>query len=103
MGFFTCDILLPTPEECMSEVSCELIMKDLIIQTEHKGRQWTKVAVFEVAPRVYLSQYGQVLDTTSDFMNAGWSFNIMLDCEAFISVPNCLDVGGQKIPVIVTS
>lgn len=65
MGFFTCDILLPTPEKCMSEVSCELIMKDLIIQTEHKGRQWTKVAVFEVTPHVYLSQYGQVLDTTS--------------------------------------
>lgn len=52
---------------------------------------------------VYLAQYGKVLDTTSDFMNVGGSFDIMLDCQAFISVSNCLDVGGQKIPVIVTS
>lgn len=26
----------------------------------------------------------------------------MIDCKAFVSIPNCLDLEGQKMPIIVT-
>lgn len=63
-----------------------------------------KVSVFKVPPQVlgkhlavYLVQFGQILSVTSDNLNGGWSFEIMLDHTAFISVTNCLDVEVQKM------
>lgn len=44
-------------------------------------------------------QCGQILSATDD---DGCSFEIMLDRKAFISIPNCLGVANQKMPVIVT-
>lgn len=31
----------------------------------------------------------------------GWSFEVMIDRKAFISIPNCLDVECQKMTIIV--
>lgn len=46
--------------------------------------------------------YGQIQNATPDSLNGGSSFEIFLDCKAFISLPKCLDVDDQQIPVIVT-
>lgn len=37
-----------------------------------------------------------------DVVTGGWSFKIMIDRKAFISIPYCLNVEDQKIPVILT-
>lgn len=48
-------------------------------------------------------QYAQILSATSDDLNEGWSFVLMLDQKAFISFPKSLEVERQKMPVIKTS
>lgn len=69
-----------------------------------------QISVYEVPPHIvrehlaaYLAQFGQIRSASSDNRTGGWSFKIILDCEAFVSVLKCLDVEGQKMAVIATS
>lgn len=48
LGYFMWDILLSTPEDCVDVTSRDLIKKDYIIRTEHRGRRRTKVTVYEI-------------------------------------------------------
>lgn len=75
----------------------------------YEGRRKNKVAEFEVLPQflrdnlaAYLGQYGQIPSVTSESINRVWNFEIMLGHKSYSSIPNCLDVAGQEIPVIVT-
>lgn len=49
-----------------------------------------------------LREYGQILGASYDNLSRGWSFDIMLTRKAFLYFPNCMDVGGLKLSVIVT-
>lgn len=55
-------------------------------------RKWCQFLLSTIA--AYLIQYGQVLRATSDNLNVGSSFDIMLDF--FISVANCLFVAEKN-------
>lgn len=48
----------------------------------------------------YLARFGQIFRAFSNDLYPEWSFK--LDRNAFIAVHICLDVAGQKMPVIVT-
>lgn len=70
----------------------------------------TKVSVFEVSPHVlwdhvaaYLIQFEQVLSYSSFDQNERWRFVTMLDRNDFVSLCNCLDVEGHKMPNIMTT
>lgn len=69
-----------------------------------------QLSVFEVPPlglgerlAAYLAGFGQILSASSNDLNWGWSFELMLGRKAFISVPNSLDVERQKMPIIIIS
>lgn len=95
--------------DCIGFSCRDLIKNCVIIRTVYEGRRKIKVAEFEVLPQflrdnlaAYLGQYGQIPSTTSDGINRVWNFEIMLSHKFYRSIPNCLDVAGQEIPVIVT-
>lgn len=44
----------------------------------------------------YLVEFGQIRNASPDNLNGRWSFNIMLDRKAFVSVPNYVDVEVRK-------
>lgn len=74
----------------------ELIPKELIIRNKYGFRRWITVEVYEVTSQIlgehlaaYLRHYDQILGAISEYLIWGWSFDIMLDRLAFISVPNC--------------
>lgn len=48
-------------------------------------------------------QFWKILIASSDVLNRLWSFEIMIDRDSFVSIPNCLDADVQKMLVIVTS
>ena len=103
-GFFSWDILLPTPEDCLDMTRRDLITKDHIFRTEYEGRRRTRVAVFEVPPQVigehlaaYLKRYGEILTASCDNLNGGWSFEIMLDRNAFILHPQQSGSWGPEV------
>lgn len=99
-------ILLPTPTDCEAMSSRNLISKDLILRTEREGRRGG-ISIMKVPPQIvdellpaYAAQFGQLLAASSGDLT-GVS-KIMIDRQAVTSIPNCLDVGGLKIPVIMT-
>lgn len=49
----------------------------------------------------FLAQFGQILSVSSDDLNEGESFDIMLDQKALISALKMLEVEGQEMPLIV--
>lgn len=74
------------------------------------GLKKDPITVFEVPPQVlgenlaaFFMHYGQILRATSNNLSGRWSFDIMLNWLAFISISNYLDFCSQKIPVIVIS
>lgn len=69
----------------------------------------SNISVYEVLPQVrgehlvaYLVQYSQIRSDNSAEQNGGWTFEIILDCKAFIYVPNCLNIEDQKMSITVT-
>lgn len=50
-----------------------------------------------------LAQFRHILSVSDHALNSGWSFEIMVEDEAFVSGHNCPDVEDQKMPVVVTS
>lgn len=72
-------------KDCMSMVNRELIIKELILQTEYRGMQKTREAVYEVpehvkseALAVYFKQFGQIINVSSNCKLGEWILNIML-------------------------
>lgn len=50
----------------------------------------------------FFMHFAQILGATSDNLTGRWSFDVLLDCLAFVSVPNYLEFSGRKMLVIVT-
>ena len=72
------------------------------------GRRQTTVSMYEVLSflrdanlAVYMLNFGDIVSDTHDGMRGEWRFDIMLDVKTY-SVPNWLDVGGHRLPVIVS-
>lgn len=100
--------LLPTPEDCIKATTRDRITKDLILQTKYEGRRRTCSSI-QGPSSCYRGTHGGFLVAvwrdTGCFLwqpERGWSFNIMLNRKAFLSIPNCLEVGVLKLPIIVT-
>ena len=73
------------------------------------GRRRTTVSVYEVPSFVrdanlaaFMLNFGDFVSATHDGMRGEWRFDIMLDVKTFYSVSNWLDVGGHRLPVIVS-
>lgn len=80
-------------------------VNDLIMTTEYDRRH--SVVVYEVPSLVigehipaYFNQYGLILSATSDNLNGGQNFHIILDRLALVSITNSLDSCVRKMPVI---
>lgn len=81
---------MPSPEDCLTAASREVITKDLNIQAEFQGRQRNPVSVYKVPLLMlgtdlaaYFEEYGDILGASLD------SLNIMLDRETVRSISNC--------------
>lgn len=48
---------------------------------------------------VYMRQYGQIVSVTREDELGEGRFELMLDCDAFDSIPNSLEIGGRNYPV----
>lgn len=85
--------------------SRDLITKNIVLRTTYEGKRRTKSRYSRFLGEniaTFLSQYHQILRVTCDSLIGGWCFQIMLDRETLFSILNCLDVGGLRLPVIVT-
>lgn len=47
-------------------------------------------------------QYWQLVNASPEYKTSEWGFELMLEREAFTSIPNSLKIGGKKFTVIVT-
>lgn len=68
------------------------------------------MCLYELLPQIlgehiaaYLFHFGKILIASSDVLNGLWSFEIMIDRNPFVSIPNCLDADVKILLVIVTS
>lgn len=64
------NILMATPEDCISVVNRELIIKDMSLCTVYKGIRKTRVTVKMEALSIYLKRYGEIIDVSPD-LNEG--------------------------------
>ena len=73
------------------------------------GRRRTMVTLHEV-PEYYgvknltahMMDYGDVVAVHPDSYLGEWKFELMLDFKTFHSIPNWLDVNGERIPMIIS-
>ena len=109
-GFAMWDILLASEEECLALTKRDLHTKDHILRVVYLGRRRTRVTVFEVPRYVngetvgaFLLTYGDIVGVSPDYRRGEWRFELMLDIEAFNSIPNCMDIGDKRqVPIIVS-
>lgn len=82
-----------------------LLQKKTYFKTEYNGRRRTSSNI-----RVPLPFIGEQLaailshcdqSATCDSLTRRWSFEIMLDRKSFFFIPECLDVWGLKLPIII--
>ena len=73
------------------------------------GWRRTTVSVYEVPSffrdtnlAMFMLNFGDIISATHDRICREWRFNIMLDAKTVYSVPNRLDVEGQRLPVTVS-
>lgn len=86
-------VLLPRPADCEDASSRFLIAKNLIIRIEYGGPP----SGYRGVLGRFLDQFGQILIASSDDLNEGDSFDIILDQKVFIPAIKMF----QKMPLIV--
>ena len=102
-------VLLPSPEDAVALTKTPLENKDHIFKVEYMGRRRTMVTLHEV-PEYYgvknltahMMDYGDVVAVHPDSYLGEWKFELMLDFKTFHSIPNWLDVNGERIPMIIS-
>ena len=103
------DLLLPTPDDCLSLLRRDLVTKDHSFRVEYMGKRKTKVVVFEVPPfasgeqvGAFILRYGDLVGFSSDKIRGEWRYELMTTRQKAEAIPNTLDIGGRmKVPVIV--
>ena len=109
-GFAMWDVLLPSEVECVALTKRDLHTKDFILRVVYLGRRRTRVTVFEIPRYVdgetigaFLMTFGNIVGVSPDSKRGEWKFELMLDIDAFNSIPNCMDIGDKKqVPIIVS-
>lgn len=88
------DVLLSTDEDYLEVASWVLIIKDFIIWTEYKGLCRTRSSIQGPSSDIRRAPtcLRHLVWPTSDNLNGGWWFDIMLNHLTFVSIPNCLDL-----------
>lgn len=108
-GYFLWEVLLPVPVDCEAASSWYYLTKNPILWTVYDGRRRTCTSIWGPLLNCWgvfgrsslpIQTYTQCLFRRSDRVV---ELYLMTDPKVFVSIPNCLDIEGYKMPVIWTA